>query len=239
MIPKIIHYCWFGNNPLPDSAKKCIESWKKFCPDYEIKEWNESNFDLNCMPFVKEAYEAKKYAFVSDVARLIVVNKYGGIYFDTDVEVIQNIDFLLTNKGFIGFENDNYVATGLGFGSESDSYFLEEMIEKYKEINFLNEDGTFNLVGCPKINTKIMVNNGLKLNGEYQIIKGVVVLPAEFMNPLDSATGRINKTDKTISIHWYTQSWLRLSTRIRSKITKLFHRIFGVDCFSFIKNKLK
>ena len=113
MIPKIIHYCWFGKNPLPDSAKKCVESWKKFCPDYEIKEWNENNFDINCMPFVKEAYEAKKFAFVSDVARLMVVNENGGVYFDTDVEMIRNIDFLLKYKGFLGFENKNYAAQRL------------------------------------------------------------------------------------------------------------------------------
>lgn len=237
MIPKIIHYCWFGGNPLPDSAKKCIASWKKHCPDYQIKEWNESNFDIKCMPFVQEAYEEKKYAFVSDVARLIVVNTYGGIYFDTDVELIKNIDFLLSRKGFIGFENKNYVATGLGFGAECDTFFLKEMIDEYKLFHFRNKDGSLNFVRCPQINTDIMVNNGLILNGECQDVKGIIVLPAEYMNPLDSTTGRINKTDKTISIHWYTQSWLSLSKRVKSRITKVFHRIFGVDCFKWLKRK--
>ena len=235
MIPKIIHYCWFGGNPLPESAKRNIASWRKYCPDYEIKEWNENNFDVNCMPFVKEAYEAKKFAFVSDVARLMVVNENGGVYFDTDVEMIRNIDFLLKYKGFLGFENKNYVATGLGFGAEMNSYFLNEMIEKYKSIHFKNEDGSLNLIACPKINTEIMVDNGLCLNGSYQIIKGVAVLPVEYMNPLDSTTGKIKKTNNTITIHWYSQSWLSLNKKIRSKITRVFHRIFGVDCFSFLK----
>lgn len=237
MIPKIIHYCWFGGNPLPESAKRNIASWRKYCPDYEIKEWNENNFDINCMPFVKNAYEAKKYAFVSDVARLIVVNEHGGVYFDTDVELIKNIDFLLENVGFIAFENESYVNTGCGFGSERGAYFLKEMIDKYKTMSLDYTEDTLSLISCPKINTEIMVNNGLKLNGKNQIIKGVNVLPPEYMNPLDSTTGEIRKTDKTVSIHWYSQSWLSLNKKIRSKITRVFHRIFGVNCFNFLKKK--
>ena len=112
MIPKAIHYCWFGGGKKPKLAKKCIESWKRFCPDYEIKEWNEDNFDFTVMPFMAEAYKAKKYAFVSDVARLLVLEKYGGIYFDTDVELIKDISPLINDDGFIGFENDMYVNSG-------------------------------------------------------------------------------------------------------------------------------
>ena len=115
MIPKKIHYFWFGGNEKPKSVKKCIDSWKKYCPDYEVIEWNESNFDIRCMPFVEQAYEAKKYAFVSDVARLMMIYEYGGIYMDTDVEVIKPLDNLLENKAYMGFENDENVASGLGF----------------------------------------------------------------------------------------------------------------------------
>ena len=119
-IPKIIHYCWFGGNPLPDAAKKCIETWKKYCPDYEIVEWNESNFDVNCCDYVKEAYEAKKWAFVSDVARLLIVYKLGGVYLDTDVEILENSPFekYLDYENIMAFENARSIATGLVFGGE-------------------------------------------------------------------------------------------------------------------------
>ena len=119
MLPKKIHYCWFGGNELPDLAIKCIESWKKYCPDYEIIEWNETNFDLECCDFVKEAYKAKKWAFVSDYARLKVVYDNGGIYLDTDVELVKSLDILLQEKCYFGEETTGYVATGLGFGAEN------------------------------------------------------------------------------------------------------------------------
>ena len=133
MIPKKIHYCWFGGNAKPDSVQKCINSWKRFCPDYEIIEWNESNFDIHCMPFVEQAIESKKYAFASDVARLMVVYENGGLYFDTDVEVVRNFDDLLENKAFLGFENNEYVASGLGFGSEADVEFFKRHIDAYRK----------------------------------------------------------------------------------------------------------
>ena len=117
MIPRKIHYFWFGGNEKPAKVKKCINSWKKYCPDYELVEWNESNFDVHCMPFVEQAYNAKKYAFVSDVARLIVVYEQGGIYMDTDVEVIKPLDDLLENKAYMSFENNENVNTGQGFGA--------------------------------------------------------------------------------------------------------------------------
>ena len=118
MIPKKIHYCWFGGNPLPELAIKCLESWKKYCPDYEIIEWNETNFNLDSCEYVREAYQAKKWAFVSDYARLKVVYDNGGIYLDTDVELIKSLDRLLKNKSFFGTETTGVVATGLGFGAE-------------------------------------------------------------------------------------------------------------------------
>lgn len=232
MIPKIIHYCWFGGNPLPESAKRNIASWKKYCPDYEIKEWNENNFDVNCMPFVKEAYEAKKYAFVSDVARLLVVNENGGIYFDTDVELIKNIDFLLENIGFVAFENELYVNTGCGFGSERKSYFLKEMIDKYRSMSLNCSENSLSSISCPKINTEVMVDNGLKLNDEFQVIKGVVVLPSEYMNPLNSITGQVNKTDNTVSIHWYKMSWLPIHKKIRALVLRPIRRILSINKIS-------
>lgn len=124
MIPKKIHYCWFGRNPLPELAVRCIESWKKYCPDYEIIEWNEDNYDINKISYVKEAYQARKWAFVTDYVRLDVVNQYGGIYLDTDVELLKSLDPLLKYKSFFGMEEGKFIATGLGFGAEKGTKIL-------------------------------------------------------------------------------------------------------------------
>ena len=124
MIPKKIHYCWFGNNPLPESVQRCIESWKKYCPGYEIIEWNEGNYNINKIPFIEKAYKEKKYAFVSDYARLDIIYNEGGIYLDTDVELIKNIDPLLEHSCFLALESCGAVATGLGFGSIKKHSFI-------------------------------------------------------------------------------------------------------------------
>lgn len=147
MIPKIIHYCWFGRGEKPELAKKCIDSWQRLCPDFEIREWNEDNCDYLAMPFMAEAYAAKKYAFVSDVMRLLVLEQYGGVYFDTDVEVVRDIAPLMDDEGFIGFENDQYVASGLTIASVPHHPVVQAMIEEYQKLHFVNADGTTNAVG--------------------------------------------------------------------------------------------
>ncbi|MCM1115059.1 MAG: glycosyl transferase [Clostridium sp.] len=237
MIPKKIHYCWFGGNPKPDSVMKCINSWKKFCPDYEIIEWNESNFDIHCMPFVEQAIEAKKYAFASDVARLIVVYENGGLYFDTDVEVVRNFDDLLDNKAFLGFENTEYVASGLGFGSEAGVEFFKEHIDAYKDEVFIKDDGTFNMLGCPRVATKLLVEKGLIANGCEQVVDGVHIYPADYFNPYDSITGRLTKTNHTYSIHWYDASWDNKS-QSRLKFNRFMRRMLGVNTIEKIKKIL-
>lgn len=235
MIPKIIHYCWFGKGKKNELTKRCIESWKKYCPDFEIIEWNEDNFDLKCMPFAEEAYGAKKYAFVSDVARLLILYEHGGIYFDTDVEVVREIASLLDCNGFIGFENKEFVATGLGFGAEKGSEIVGEMLDTYRSLCFLNHDGSLNMIGCPNINTDIMVKAGMVRNGERQSVGSFEIYPPDYFNPMDNATGILNKTENTYSIHWYSMTWLPKSIRFRSKVTRIFHRVFGVDCFKSFK----
>ena len=227
MIPKKIHYCWFGRGDKPKLAKKCIESWRKFCPDYEIVEWNEDNFDVNMNAYTKICYEQKKFAFLSDYARLIIVNENGGIYFDTDVEVIRSYDDLLNCKGFWGFENNNYIASGLGFGSEKGNKVLVSMIREYDR--FL--DGKSGTISCPALNTSALEKYGLKKNGCYQVIEENIIYPAEFFNPYDDPTGILNKTDNTYSIHWFAKSWISRRKVIRSNIMKPIHRIFGVDIF--------
>ena len=227
MIPKKIHYCWFGRGDKPKLAKKCIDSWRKFCPDYEIVEWNEDNFDVNMNAYTKMCYEQKKYAFLTDYTRLVVVNGYGGIYFDTDVELVRPIDDLLMHKAFFGYETNEYFNTGEGFGSEAGTEVLKMLLEEYKPIL----SGTEGTVGCPILNTYALKKYGFNNDGMYQEINGVAVYPAEYFNPYDDPTGILRKTDKTYSIHWYGKSWLDKKKVIRSKIMKPVHRIFGVDVF--------
>ena len=240
MIPKKIHYCWFGGNPLPKSAVRCINSWKKYCPDYEIIEWNEQNFNINMNPYTRMCYQQKKFAFLSDFVRLFVVNQHGGIYFDTDVELIKNPDFLLENEAFFGFETDvakgsdtpnSEVNTGLGFGAVSNNVVLKTMLDEYEPLL----DGEHGVVMCPKLNTAALQKLGLLCDGKYQKFDWATVYPKEYFNPYESTTGRLNKTKNTVSIHWYMGSCLTKSQKLRSFISKPFHRIFGENCFAFLK----
>lgn len=237
MIPKVIHYCWFGRKELPRKAQKCILSWKKYCPDYDIIEWNEDNFDVNQHPYLKWCYENKKWAFLSDLARLIIVKKNGGIYFDTDVEVIAPFDDMRKYDAFFAFENKKNVASGLGFGASVGHPMVVAMIEQYNNLQ-CDSEGSIKMVGCPILNTQALLPFGLKLNGKKQEINGAIILPMDYMNPYDDPTGYLNKTENTISIHWYTKSALTRRDIFRSNLTRPFHRIFGKDCFEWIKKKI-
>jgi hypothetical protein len=236
MIEKKIHYCWFGNNPLPKKAQICIDSWKRFFPDYEIIEWNEKNFDVNFNKYAKQAYDNKKFAFFTDVARLFIIYNNGGIYFDVDVEVIKKFDdVLLENDAFFGLETNSTVNTGLGFGASKNNWIVKELLEDYNNKDFLNQEGKMDITPCPITNSKIFKREGFKLDGTYEKINGVAVYPIDFFNPLEAATGKLNKTKNTHSIHWFLKSWVPKKQIIISKITKPFHRIFGINCFKWIK----
>lgn len=229
MIPKKIHYCWFGGNPLGEKEKKCIESWKKFCPDYEIKEWNESNFDIDLYPYLRQAYDNKKYAFLTDVVRLDIIYREGGIYFDTDVEIIKNIDSLLDNEAFFAFEDGRYVATGLGFGAVAGNKIVKANRDLYENVNFVNEDGTFNLKACPKYTTELMLEYGLKQDNTEQVIaNGVKIYPSECFNPYDYLTDKLNKTPNTYTIHWFANSWSKQRNPIMKFLLKYYHRIMRI-----------
>lgn len=221
MIPKKIHYCWFGRKELPEKAKKCIASWKKYCPDYEIIEWNEDNFDINANAYTKMCYDQKKYAFLSDYVRLLVVETYGGLYFDTDVEVIRRIDPLLEHEAFFGFETKDYVNTGLGFGAEAENIIVKAMIKEYDSLL----DGMKGTISCPILNTQALTKMGMIPNGEKQKVKNAMIYPIECFNPYDDPTGRLCKTKQTYSIHWYAKSWLDKKIVLRSKLTKPLHRL--------------
>ena len=179
MIPKVIHYCWFGRNPLPSLAIKCIESWRKYLPDYEKKEWNEDNFDVNIIPYTQEAYQVGKYAFVSDYARFWILYKYGGLYFDTDVEVIKPMDDIIARGPFMGCEKDvsdtsvASVAPGLGLGVNPGLGVYKEILEMYSKLSFVNKDGTYNQKTIVQYTTEILCEYGLKEGNEIQECAGV------------------------------------------------------------------
>ena len=236
MIPKKIHYCWFGRGEKPKLAKRCIASWKKYCPDYEIIEWNEDNFDIAKYPYAQYCLENRRWAFLSDFVRLAVVSEHGGLYFDTDVELIARPDELLRYDAFYGFENDENIATGLGFGCLAGHPTVQAMKQAYLDLP-RQADGTYALAACPALNTRALLPFGLALNGERQNIAGAEILPADYLNPYDDPTGTLNKTKNTVSIHWYSKSWMSKGMILRSRLTKPLHRIFGKDCFAWIRRR--
>ena len=226
MIPKVIHYCWFGGNPLPESVKKLIGTWKKYCPDYEIKEWNESNFDIHTLPYVKEAYKNRKWAFVSDVARLHALVNEGGIYMDTDVEVVRSLDPLLTNRAFLGFEGTKYIATNM-MGCEPQHPFFKTFLNTYSKRTFRKEDGTLDLTTNVVVISKLLQDiYALNMKGEEQMIGDIHIYPGEYFSPYDYISGKLKKSKLTYTIHWFDNSWIKQST-LRTKISQLYHRIIG------------
>lgn len=207
MIPKIIHYCWFGGKPLPKLAVKCKKSWSKFFPDYEIKEWNERNFDVMAHPYSKYCYQHQLWAYLSDFVRLMVVEREGGLYFDTDVEVVKKPTDLLDNcKAYFGWETPGYLNTGLGFAAEAHHPAVQAMMAMY---DGLVVDGKYVygwMQGCPQLNTKALEPFGLKRDGMRQSVCDAEILPIDFLCPYTDATGELRKTDNTISIHWFSKS---------------------------------
>lgn len=211
MIPKKIHYCWFGRNKKNKIIEKCIKSWKKHLPDYEFIEWNEDNFDINICPYVKEAYDSKKWAFVSDYARYYVLYKHGGIYLDTDVEVLKSLNPILEKGSFMGresIETGGMVAPGLILGAEKGMKLYKEILDIYNEMNFINQDGTFNLRTVVQITTEILENKGFEIqNNEIQSIDEIYIYPSEYFCPIGwNGLGKIS--ENSYSIHHYAASWL-------------------------------
>ena len=212
MIPKKIHYCWLGGNPLPESAKKCIKSWKKYCPDYEIIEWNETNYDFTKNAYMKEALEAKKWGFVPDYARLDIVYQHGGIYLDTDVEIIKPFDDLLEYPGFAGFESPQYVALGLGFGAEAGNAVIKRLMDSYDGLHFVC-DGEINATPSPELNGVVFNELGLIPDGSFQKLDGFAILPPDYLCPKSLNDGIIRRTENTYSIHHFDASWLSDSSQ--------------------------
>ena len=229
MIPKRIHYVWFGRNPLPADAQKCIESWKKYCPDYEIKEWNEDNFPIKDYPYAQEAYNAKKWAFVSDVARLHALVAEGGVYMDTDVEIIASIDPFLSNAAFSGFESDMGVPTGL-MACEPDHPFFKDLLMEYEQAHFIRSDGSYDLTTNVTRITNACVKAGLILNNEKQTIKGFTLYPKDYFCPLDHVSGALERSSNTVAIHWFAGSWKSKEEKenhSKAMVIRKRHKIIG------------
>lgn len=223
-IPKVIHYCWFGGNPLPEMAIKCIESWKKFCPDYEIVEWNEHNFDINYNEYVKEAYEEKKWAFVSDVARLYALVTQGGIYMDTDVELIKPIDSLLQYEAVSGFESEKRILTGL-MGCKKNQELFIELLNSYIGNHFKKIDGDLDTTTNVTRITDTCLKYGLSLNNTKQTIKGFTLLPNDYLCPKNVETGEITITENTLCIHHFDGSWLTVEARETAKLERVLKKM--------------
>lgn len=269
MIPKIIHYCWFGGNPLPESAKKCIASWKKYLPDYQIWQWSEKpshdnanhnpnglstthplgeeekngkendlfdkilGFDVNIIPYTQQAYEAKKYAFVSDYARFWILYKYGGLYFDTDVEIIKPMDDILERGPFMGIEKTPtsnitpMINPGLGLGATPQMDIYRQILDSFHRMEFYSEDASINPFSMIPMVTKLFSELGFKANKEVEYVAETYIYPEDVFCPMDSTTGITTFTDNTVSIHHYDCSWMDHNT-LRFRIHVLKNCIYRI-----------
>lgn len=202
---KILHYCWFGGAPLPESAKRYMETWKKFCPDYEIKRWDESNFDVNSVPFVAEAYAAKKWAFVSDYVRAYALYREGGLYVDTDVEFIKGIDDL-TDTSFIGFESPDFVAPGLIlYAATQHEVFFRKVLDRYDKLHFSVD--RMEDITCPVIYTQALLEDGMRPDNSLQKVGELTVYPMEYFQPMGKNRKKVFVTENTRTVHHYDASW--------------------------------
>lgn len=238
MIPKIIHYCWFGRGKKSEIINKCIDSWSKYCSDYKVIEWNEDKFDINSCNYTKEAYEAKKWAFISDVVRLYALANFGGIYMDTDVEVIKPLDALLKYHAVSGFETEMYVPTGL-MAAEKDNIFIKELLSQYQSIHFKLPDGKLDTTTNVIRITNTCLKYGLKQNNKIQTINSLTLLPKDYLCPKDYTTGKINITNNTLTIHHFNGSWLSDEAMMaRELLRNDYSKYYSEVLFPFVDVKV-
>lgn len=237
-IPKIIHYCWFGGKEKPSKVQKCIDSWHKYLSDYEFMEWNESNFDINCNEYVKQAYENKKFAYVSDYARINALYQYGGIYIDTDVMVYKPFDDLLDNNCILGFEEENYIATSF-MASIPKHDLIKEFINGYKGINFYNDDNSLDLTTNVQRLTDILENRGLIRNNQFQQIDDISIYPQEYFSPYDYGNCIRKNTENTYCEHLFLVSWLPWTTKVKKAMKKIIVLLFGKEFLCKTRELLK
>lgn len=238
MIPRVIHYCWFGGAPLPPSAERCLASWRKHFPGWEIRRWDEGNYDVRTTPYTAEAYDARKYAFVSDYARFDILHRHGGVYFDTDVEVIRPFDDLLAHGPFMGMEG-SWVNPGLGMAAEAGDALLSELLRHYEKMHFIDAQGRQMPGTVVSHTTEVLLRHGYERNGLQQHVAGFNIYPPEYLNPFDDITGRLRITPSTHSIHHYAKSWCDDAGPWRTRIARWSHRLIGVRMSGRIKHFLK
>lgn len=233
MIPKVIHYCWFGGGELPETTKKCIASWKEYCPDYKIKRWDESNYDVNKNDYTRRAYKNKKWAFLTDYVRLDILSTEGGVYLDTDVKLIKSLNPLLERGAFMAFEQRGRVNTGIGFACEPNNPIVSENKRYYENNNFSNTNNDFVPEICVKITTKILINHGLRYeNNSIQPLKDITVYPSTYFSPKKMGTNKVSINSDTYGIHLFASSWYSGPKFIKA----IKYHLIGIK--EFIKYKI-
>lgn len=239
MIPKIIHYCWFGGKPLPKLAEDCIDSWRQHLPDYEIKEWNERNFPLEKYTFAQQALENRQFAFVSDVARLHALKEEGGIYMDTDVEVLKSLDPFLCHTAFSGFENDDFVPTGI-MASEKNGTWVTDLLNYYEGKSLFREDGRINSISNTFIITGMMKEKGFLMNNIFQEKEDYVAFyPNDYFCPKSYKTGNIDLTENSYCIHHFAKSWIPFKDKWKNMAKMKAMNIFGYQNIQMLIDLIK
>ncbi|MGO4543329.1 glycosyltransferase family 32 protein [Paenibacillus sp. 2TAB23] len=237
-IPRVLHYCWFGRGEKPRKIVKCMKSWEKHLGDFQVMEWNEDNFDISSIRYVKEAYEARKYAFVSDYVRLYALYSHGGIYLDTDVEVIKPLDKFLGHEAFSGFEDQRFLQSGT-MGAAKEHPWIKELLENYDKRSFLLPSGKLDTTTNTAVITEICSRHDLQLNGEFQVLtNGVTFYPRTYFSPYDYIDGGNYISNDSHTIHHFAQSWLPAHVRIRGGVKKAVSRIVGPAVISKMRKLL-
>lgn len=233
---KILHYCWFGGKEKPKLVTDCIASWKKVMPDYEIKEWNENNFNIDECTFAAQAYADRNFAFVSDYVRAKVLFENGGIYLDTDVETLKSFDPFLNDGMFVGFEEKNFVGTCV-IGAEKENPLMKEYLDFYSSHSYFNEDGSKYKDTNVVLLTSLLEKKGLVRNDEKQTVDGVTVYPRTYFSPYDYINGISYITADTVSIHHFAQLWLPKKSRIKGELKKLIAKVIGGETIKKLRRR--